>query len=398
MNFIFQTLLFTTFIFFVVYLYYRFGKENVASEIDVNNREKERNSKRRIISTVLTGTISLVFFLTEMGLFHNYNSAMFAAFIENPESRLTPSEGRRFFNYQMKKLLEQNRINKRAIYTLGGSSAREYFQNDKIVSKQLGIKTINLGSHSQQLLGTIRIVDQIETPGSVIVYVFRAGKFSALEESRISKVNYLNGSDYPYFLESNKVLEVMEDYKNKYGNHGNKPKFSYRFAAKINPYVYALKDAIIFVKWKLNRTGLNNLFHDERPIIQNMKEYRNKVRPTSLKRKKHKKGRNSEEKKEIVRRSIEINFYFLEQLYLLCEQKGYQFIILDLPQRNESSLIMAKMKNLENKYNNIVHIEIPPYMMKGNQNYFADTNHLNDQGRAYYFPYIVKSLKPLLGN
>ncbi|MES0488517.1 MAG: hypothetical protein ABUK01_00890 [Leptospirales bacterium] len=78
---------------------------------------------------------------------------------------------------------------------------------------------------------------------------------------------------------------------------------------------------------------------------------------------------------------------------MLCEQKGIKLIILDLPQPQYNPVINKKMAELEEKYMNLAHIRIPENMLIKNDIYFADQAHLNDNGRAYYMPYVLKLLK-----
>jgi len=390
MNFTLQSILFLLFIIFVYYLYNRFGKNEI----------ENRSSNTKILTIILTGLFSLTFFLGELGLLYKYNSTIFATIATNPESRLVKQQGWRFFYHQTANLLKENENSNQRLYIFGGSSAREYFPPDEVVSRKLAIPVLNMGSPSQQLVDTIRIVDQIEKPGSVVVYIFRPGKFTAFDEQKLSNVNYLNGTDYPYFLHSDRVTLLMQNYKKIYGPHKTEVSVSYRLAALLNPYIYTLNENLTFLKRKWHRTGLENLFKDTRPMEQNREKYRNKVLKTLTKNQESKK--DSEHIRHATAtppsRSVEISFYFLEQLYLLCEKKGLKFIILDLPKPNNDPTVLSKMQELEHRYKDIIHIKIPAKMMTNYRGYFADVNHLNDKGRAYYLPYLIKSLKPHLSN
>lgn len=349
--------------------------------------------------------VSVLFFIIEICLFVNIRDHIFQYI-----AKVDPIYRTHLFDHQnsvdriIHQIVKNNEEKKKAIYIFGGSTARELFAPNEILSADRGYNYYNCGVASQQLIDTIRLVDNINTPESTIVYVLSPPKFTIMPVKQLVMSKYFMGLSLKYPLASKAAEDIIESEIKKRNIEVNSfVEHKDRIIYKLNVFVYLLR---LNLKAKLmhfkgvitGKEEMSKLFWDDSKPYHHKPDLRRKSdSPEKAKDfinnniRKYVDGQETE--------NLELNISLLNELLNLANKKKIRVILFDLPisdvvwEKYEVETLKERILfNIESRYPNVHYYQFNYSKFKNNQRYFSDAFHLNDEGRKKFNIYISKGL------
>ncbi len=314
----------------------------------------------------------------------------------------------------LKKLHTNNKNKDKAIYILGGSTAREFFLPDDFLHNKLGVKVHNMAGSSQSLYDSLRIIDNIKTPGSVVVYLLYPIKFYNSELLNAEKANYINGSSYLYPIESRTLDKYFED-QNLFT-----PKSEYTIFKSMNVFASTLKSFVPkfpkFIKSllrgqvKLNKEASKQYLYEKPLTDDEFKQYAQKVRKNlnryiDLKTEggiSHYNFTQFEQGQadKLYQKNLEFNAEIMQLIQKVCTDRSLRLVLIEAPLAQRSKKFFGKEIENFNKFrkeklSNIDYFGLDhfgyssPYF---SDEYFNDIAHLLSSGREYFSDYALQGL------
>ncbi len=314
----------------------------------------------------------------------------------------------------IKKIHNNNKNKVVATYILGGSTAREFFHPDQELSKKIGSPIFNMAGSSQSLYDTLRIVDNIKTPGSTVIYMLYPLKFYHPEVLALEKADFLNGPYFLYPLESEALNSFFAKKKDLY-----EPKPEYTIFKPINVFSVTLRgfvqkvidfaDKIIKgernLKQVAGKNNMNQYKYEESMTDAEFAEYAKSVRE-SFKNKKSLKSLSDQEAQQdltekMYNETLKFNAEILQLIYKTAKKRNLRFILMELPmaQRTEQYFGQEVQSFYNFKALNLANIDFFGFNKWGHKSpyfpdkYFNDTAHLLSVGRDYFSEYALLGLK-----
>lgn len=139
-----------------------------------------------------------------------------------------------------------NKQKKPRFFVVGPSNARPFYRAITADLKDRRGDVVQLVSGSQVLPDAIRLIDQIDLPGSTIVFVFSIYKFSTMWfERTLIETHYLNGAGGKYFASSPTFEAVWDDFKKQHEVVASDwMKGHWRLFQPFMPYAYYFNDLV----------------------------------------------------------------------------------------------------------------------------------------------------------
>lgn len=338
----------------------------------------------------LGGLFSIVIFVLQI----NFLPDLLKVIAGNPKlfyENLTG--GRKYFHHNLSRFLKRESKGVPNVYVVGGSSARELFWPDGIMRKELGMGVVSLGSPLQDITDSIRLVDNISTKGSIVVYVYNEIKFIEDNRKRFYKSLDRTGVVYPLLLYSDQLDIIYEKYNPAFNFDNRRTDKEQRYVSLLTPYAILVRD-ILSGKQEDSETSGKNILQHNRDVYKT-NQWSAADHKDFLKKKFSNKAEGEIEK------SLKYNYTMLEELAELCIRKEIQLIIVDLPKPTIYPISYDFMQKFYEKYDHhrsVSHIRLTEAQIGNRYLYYGDENHLNDKGREKYLPFIIAAIKKEMEN
>jgi hypothetical protein len=282
------------------------------------------------------------------------------------------------------------------MYVLGGSTSREFFYDDQRMSRIVGHPFVNLGSSSQSLIDSLRLIDNIKSKNATVIYCLYPMKFMRFLSTEPEDSLYLMGAYLKYPVLSPAVESLLADVDPR--------TWSTALVAELNVYCYLLKNYFFHKNLMLQRKFTSSidipfkvLFLDNRPPIQHFyhkQAYDRNLLRLELFKIKKKIGQNLEA-------NLKINFHLLDRFIDIAQQHSHQIRILELPYsytfermfERELKIYQQQLNVFLQKHPRIPFKRIDFNVYRGKEELFYDHGHLLDKGRDYFYPFIKELIE-----
>jgi len=288
--------------------------------------------------------------------------------------------------YDIKHLKDTN------IFVFGGSASREFFVNDKNISKSLNVNFYNCAVSSETPFDSYKLQTLLKS-SNIIIYAIHPKSLYDTDYniSQITKGCYFGGSyyKYPVFLKQNEL-------KN-FNITDNNINFINKLSPELNTYTYLGKIYLKNIIKKIVKNKDLKLFNFKEPQRY---YYINKPLNVDLL---DKKLNNYFNKLKHTEEILSLNIAVIEQMIKLANKKHNKFVLFELPfspiiqQRFKPYLkeYYKELNKLLKKYPNVIFISNKTLPIS-KQNLFYDTIHLLPNGRKYYYKATLKNLKKVI--
>jgi hypothetical protein len=287
---------------------------------------------------------------------------------------------------------------------MGGSTAREFFKSNEHMSKVFGMPFYNAASANQEILDSIRLIDNIRVHNSCIIFCIFPLKFmKRMDENIYSRTKYLMGANLKYPIQSRALAEITKNTK-----PGRLP---LGLLPDLNIYLYLLRDFFLHKSFPKNDPIFHYLYktRSKRPLRSFLMSEK---RPAQfLYRKAGYKNR-----KEVIQklyyvkktkvgpfpeRNSKTQFDLLQKACDLAKKRHLVFMVFQLPYSSifnkiyENELIIYR-KNMNKFLSNNPHL---PYLLidyshyKGKEWLFYDHGHVVGRGRNFFYSITLELAK-----
>jgi len=327
--------------------------------------------------------VSIVLFLLQLLVIDNYVDSLLTKSLWKVNFK---SESQR----RVFQLIENIKTNtsRNVIYAIGGSSVREFFMSDNLISKRIGHSFVNCGTSSQSPFDSLKLVSLMR-PNQKAFYMLNMKSLYDYDVDFPTDSHYSVGAKlmYPIWLEEKLVGDIIDK---------NKVDFSYKIMPKLNPYIYLSK---LYIK---NTIRDNKSFFQ--PNNETPKQYRY-INKTSLSQYKLNLKMNEFIQKIETNKikNIKLNFLIIERMIELSRNNKVSFYLVEQPfnpifnkyfTKEDFDLYNTLLNNLQQKHDNVVLVR-NNFFTKSDVAYYHDSIHLNDNGKKNYYEQTIKLLKKL---
>ena len=295
---------------------------------------------------------------------------------------------RRVFNV-IRNINQNNMDSTKSVYIFGASSTREFFDLEenlnKDVESNLYKKVYISATSSQSLVDSLRLIDNINTPNSLVILGISPKKFWSEDPSYL-ELSYLTYGKYlKYPVISNSIKELYEEYSfNDYFNLRLLPPAS-------NTFLYLIKDYVLEQLQNIKRHGLFAYkMYDITVSEQHVKGYTKQLSDDELMQLENKFEAQHMQNTE---KNLEFNLNVLRKIIDISRKKELKIVLFDIPlnplidelYHNQYQEYIARIDNIKN----IKHVR---YKEKSKSNHFHDTSHLNAIGKEENREYMINGL------
>ena len=352
--------------------------------------------------------LSIIFFIVQAVVVIQSAPQLYESFLDLDIKYLTFEKRQKAAITHIQQLRKNNKNKSKTIYVLGGSSGREYFKPEEETKDLVPMPLVNICTASQNLLDSIRLIDNINVPGSVVILTFPPFKFMTHSNKMLSSTKYLTGTNLKYPIESRTLDSLLKDVK--------PANITITLMPSLNALIYLSKSYINHKKDHLlsglasiwngtsNPKTFKNMFVDPLPIPrylyvdaesadrQKLRKGLQKMRDTGIKGK--------------LSGNLETNLGYLKLLADLAKEKDVKLILYELPySQTGESIFRSELKIYRKAMNSFLeqHPDIPFFKVEynlynGKEELFHDHVHLTGAGREYYHPHVINTFKQVFSN
>jgi hypothetical protein len=300
---------------------------------------------------------------------------------------------RKVFNV-INSIEEGNKKNFKNAYILGGSSSREFFADEKTLNNIISLnnynKIIMATISSQTLIDSLRLIEKINTKGSLVIIGLSPKKVFSEGSDTLIK-SYINFGKYLKYPTNSDVLEnIYPIYK-----IDNKLAFvpsSFRLSINL------LKDFILEQASNIKSNGLSSFkFTNNEVPIHHYKKYVKRLSEENLLNLEKKYFDTYLQSNINILENIEYNEKLLRIIIALCKEKKLKLVLFNIPINHLVPILYSKYYF---KYNELVkglNTNIINFNDFANDSsFFHDTSHLNKYGKRHFRNYMIKGLNNAL--
>ena len=284
---------------------------------------------------------------------------------------------------------ENNQKNRRAVYIFGGSSTREFFDLENRINQRIhsdryaGIHVC--ATSSQGLVDTLRLVEHIDVPGSLVVMGISPKKFWSEDRSYLTLSELLYGKYLKYPLKSDAVTALYEHEI----AHGAFSRLSL-FPPALNTGIYLIKDHVLeqIREVKLHGIAAYRLY-DRSISEQHVKNYVRRLDTEGLMELEQK---YAAEYMQHVDKNLAMNIKVMEKIIEVVRSKRLKLVLFDVPLNPlVAKLYTQQYRDYQDAINSLDQFRVH-FAEESEPSLFHDTSHLNPDGKQYYLGYMMRGL------